>query len=189
MSNPFFQFDADFDKVLEGASVAGGSFAKIDIEGAWVVKIVEASYGANQAGTGKRGFFKVEVVENLDGTEDRIGARTHLYMNEGKSNDQTIKNLAPWRQTFINLIGKEKLLTDVADFDDLIQSIISHSNKLLKRGTDILVVMKTRKQKTQDEKGRDQFYKNIYVYEAPAASIESLPEAPKPEIKGDFEPF
>ena len=164
MSNAFDKFEAEFEKALTSTASTGGSFPKIDVEGTWVVKVIEASYGSNQAGTGKRGMVKVEVVENLNGSEDRVTARCNLYLNEGKTDELSVKNLAPWRQTFINLIGKEKLLSDVADFDDLIQAIIAQSNKLLKRGTDIFVVLQTRKQGKTDDRGREQFYKNVFVH-------------------------
>lgn len=158
-------FDKMFDEALANApAFTGASFPKIDIEGSWAVKVIEASYGANQAGTGKRGLLKVEVIENLKGSEDRVTARTNLYLNEGKDAGMSAKNLGPWKHTFEGLVGKEKLLADVADFDDLIQSIVSHANKLLKRGTDIIIGLQTRKQGKADDKGREQFYKNVFVY-------------------------
>lgn len=176
-------FDAAFEKALaEAAPIGDGqNYPHIDIEGKWVVKVVEASYGPNQAGTAKRGLLKVEVVANLDGTPDRVTARTNLYINEGKSPELSVRNLAPWKHTLEALVGKAKLLEDVADYDDLIQAIIAHSNKLLKRGTDILVVLQTRKQAKLDDKGREQFYKNVYQYDP---AVKEAPEAK--EATGSF---
>lgn len=179
MSTGLEAFDTAFEEALAATGGTGASYPRIDCEGTWVVKVIEASYGATQKGDAKRGMVKVEVVSNQGESADKVGGRTNLYLTVGKDDKLTVRNLAPWRQTFINLIGKEKLMDDVADFDDLIQSIVNWSNKLLKRGTDVYVVLTTRKQGKLDERGREQFYKNISVYTPEVKSVETAPVASK----------
>ena len=167
--------ETNFDKLFDETLVlSGGSGVYLNVEGTWVAKVTEALYAKNKAGTQFRGEVKIEVLEALDGSEDRRGATTSVYINEATSEALTQRNTAPWAQTLISMgVPKDKILDDVKTYQELIQSIISILNKAITRGTEIKVKIQTKKQGKVNEKGHDQFYKNVYVYsDAPAAQAE-----------------
>lgn len=161
-------FDEMFNSALEaaGASV-GPSRPRLDIEGDWVVKVTEASYGASQKGDTKRAMIKAEVISSLNGTDDRTGALTNLYITDALAG----RNVAPWANALIEHgISAEKIKEDASDWQDVIQNIVAILNKQIKRGQDVKVHLQTRKQDKLDEKGRTQFYKNVYVLKAEIGS-------------------
>ena len=166
----------NFDALFDAAALAseGSSRPHLDLEGTWVVKATEASYGNNFKGTGKRGMVKAEVVASRNGTANRTGALTNLYLNVSEKQELTQRNLAPYAQALLALgVPKEKLLDDVHDMDDLVQSIVAQINKLLKRGVEVLLTLQTRKDGKVDDHGRATFYKNIFPYRP-----EEVPTAP-----------
>lgn len=174
----------DFDALFAEADMtlsAGGSYPKLDCEGVWLVKVIEPSYGASQKGDTKRGMFKVEVIQNLKGSEDKVTARTNLYVTAPSDVALATRNIAPWYGTLKALVGSEKLTVDAVDHDDIIQNIVAHSAKCIKLGKDILVVLQLR----ANAKKEGEFYKNVFVYSPAdfaetADSIESLPTPPQP---------
>lgn len=165
--------EVNFDELFEAAASAalptGGSFPKVDIAGEFKCKVLESSFGKNQAGTAMRGYVKLEVVESLGGTEDRAGARTNVYINVGAKPEHTQINIAPWIKTLLDLgVSKEKIKDDAADFLDIIQNITTIITKQLKLGKEIYVYLHTK------DDGKGGWYKNIgaisnYKPEAPEA--------------------
>lgn len=154
-------FDALFAAATEAKLPTGGSFAKIDLEGEFKVKVLEASYGKNQTGTGMRGFVKVEVVESLGTTEDRATARTNLYVNVGAKAEHTQINIAPWIKCLMDLgVSAEKIKDDAADFSDIIQNITTILTKQLKLGKEVFVYLRTKND------GKGGLYKNVGAWSA-----------------------
>jgi hypothetical protein len=161
-------FDELFNAAMENKLPSGGSFPKVDIEGNFKVKVLEASYGKNQAGTAMRGFVKVEVVESLGSTEDRATARTNLYINVGAKTEHTQINIAPWIKTLMDMgVTAEKIKDDATDFLDIIQNITTIITKQLKQGKEIYLYLSTKND------GKGGLYKNVgawslYKQSAPA---------------------
>lgn len=154
-------FEAMFAAALENAGTsAGPSRPRIDIEGDWVVKVTEASFGASQKGDTKRAMLKAEVVASIGETPDRTSALVNLYITDALAG----RNVAPWANALIaHGISADKIKEDATDWLDVINNIVGIINKQIKRGQDIKVHLQTRKQDKLDDKGRTQFYKNVYV--------------------------
>lgn len=175
-------FDALFEAASNATLPTGGSFAKVDVEGEFKCKILEASYGKNQAGTAMRGFVKVEVVESLGTTEDRAGARTNLYINVGAKTEHTQINIAPWIKTLLDLgVSAEKIKDDATDFLDIIQNITTILTKQLKQGKDVYIYLRTKND------GKGGLYKNVGAWSAyvPAGGT----SAPASAEKSEKDPF
>ena len=161
MSNFNDNFDTLFNDAIASAGTGNRPF--LDCEGTWICKATEASYSSNKAGTAKQGVIKAEVIASVGDSPDKAGAISNLYLTVAKDDKLTVRNLGPWKVTLEKLVGKEKLMDDVADYDDLIQSIIAQTNKCLKLGKDVIVQITTKAQGKTDEKNRPMYYKNISV--------------------------
>ena len=153
-------FDSLFAAAEDASTVrTGGSFPKIDVAGDYKVKVLESSFGKNQAGTAMRGFAKVEVIENLGDSPDRVGARTNLYLTVSSTQEQTDKNLAGWIKTILDLgVSAEKLKDDAADYLDIIQNMTTIMTKQLKLGKEIVVWLNV----NPNSKKEGDFHKNVY---------------------------
>ena len=146
------------------------------------MKVLETSFGKNQAGTAMRGFAKVEVIDNLGNSPDRIGARTNLYLTVGGNQEQTDRNLGGWVRTIINLgVSPDKIKDDAADYFDIIQNITTIATKQLKLGKEIVLRMNV----NPNSKKEGDFHKNIYaidLYKAPVvAVVDPVADAPAVE--------
>ena len=174
--------EVNFDELFATAQTAtlptGGSYAKVDIAGEFKCKVLEASYGKNQAGTAMRGFVKVEVVESLGTTEDRTGARTNLYINVGAKAEHTQINIAPWIKTLLDLgVTAEKIKDDATDMLDIIQNITTIITKQLKLGKEIVVYLRTK------DDGKGGFYKNVgAMSNYKSAPVDPVDNAPAVEV-------
>ena len=163
------EFDTLFDSALTNAlgSAPTASFPKLDCEGTWVVKAVEAAYGPNQAKTAHRGMVKVEVIDNLNGSADKVTARTNCYITVGKDAEMTARNVGPYLQALLALgITKEKLKDDCADMEDVIQNICTIITKQIKLGKEIKFDLQLRANKNKE----GEFYKNVFNH------VEAVPE-------------
>lgn len=168
-------FNALFTAAQDATTALGGSFPRIDIEGTWVCKVTEAVYGKNQKGDANRGQVKLEVVDSLRGTEDRNTARTNVYITVAGKNELTVRNVAPWIKTLLDLgVSEEKIKEDATDMHDVIQNIITIITKQMKQGKEIKVVLSTKND------GKGSFYKNISPVELTATTTF---EAPAPVAK------
>lgn len=177
MSNFNENFDTLFSEAIASAGTGNRPF--LDCEGTWICKATEASYNSNKAGTAKQGVIKAEVIASVGDSPDKAGAISNLYLTVAKDDKLTVRNLGPWKVTLEKLVGKEKLMDDVADYDDLIQSIVAQTNKCLKLGKDVLVQVTTKAQGKNDEKNRPMYYKNISVV-APATPAPVASKADDP---------
>lgn len=159
----------NFDTELEEALLSGGASGNgvyLDVEGVWIARVTEATYGKSQKGDTSRAQVKVEIAEALNGSADRKGASTNLYISTVKGKeDLSKKNIAPWYVTMKAVVGAEKLLYEAADHDDIIQNIVTQITKSLKLGKEIYVRVQTRSQNKVDDKGRPQFWKNVFVFD------------------------
>jgi hypothetical protein len=147
---------------------------KLDTAGTYTVKVLEASYGQNQAKTGYRGFIKVEVTEG-----DKATALTNIYLTQGKDDAQSARNIKPYFETLIGLgVKKDKIIDaeDTSTWLEVIQSIIAQHTKLITRGVEVkytLVLKEDIKRSTEEKK---EFYKNVYMY-TQAETTSTAPEA------------
>lgn len=156
---------------------------KLDAPGRYNVKVIEASYGANQAKTGFRGVLKLEV---LDG--DKATALTNVYLTVGKDEAQSARNIKPFYDTLVNLgVKKEKIIDaeDTSTWLEVIQSIISQHTKLITRGIEAkysLVLKEDIKRSTDEKK---EYFKNVYVFQDEVASepTNKVSDAPAKTVK------
>jgi hypothetical protein len=163
-------FEALFEAAIANTGLPTGNYLKVDIEGEFKIKVLEASYGKNQTGTGMRGYVKVEVVESLGTTEDRATAKTNLYINVGTKPEHTNINIAPWIKTLLdNGVTGEKIKDDATDYSDIIQNITTIITKQLKQGKEIYLYLRTKAD------GKGGFYKNIGAWSSYATRAPSAP--------------
>lgn len=153
----------NFDHIFDFDVTTSANKQYLDCQGTWTAKITEALYSKNKAGTKFRGEVKLEVLEALDGSVDKTGATTSVYINEADNEALTARNINPFVLTLIaNGVTREKILDDVKNYQELIQSIITLLSKLITRGSEIKIVVQTKAQGKNDDKGRPMFYKNVY---------------------------
>ena len=147
------------------------------VAGSYIVKAVSAEYGANQAKTGYRGMIKMEVVEG-----DLAGALVNVYINEGKDEDQLTRNIAPFMLTLINAnVPSDKIVDDAETAQDLIQNIITKTQKLITKGTVLLYDLQVKETPKHTEEKPD-YYKNVFVHKTEQTSTLDL-TAPAPKTK------
>ena len=180
-------FDSLFEAAIGDASaLSSGSFPRLDCEGLWKVKVIECSYGASQKGDTKRAMYKVEVIANLKDSVDKVTARTNLYVTAPADAALAQRNIAPYYNTLKALVGKEKLLDDAVDYDDIVQNIVAQSNKCLKLGKEIILTLQLRK----NAKKEGEFYKNVFVFDPTHFVTETnTGSAPASAEKSEKDPF
>jgi hypothetical protein len=176
-------FEALFEAAIANTGLPTGNYLKVDIEGEFKIKVLEASYGKNQTGTGMRGYVKVEVVESLGTTEDRATAKTNLYINVGTKPEHTNINIAPWIKTLLDLgVTPEKIKDDATDYSDIIQNITTILTKQLKQGKEVYLYLRTKND------GKGGLYKNVGAWSAyiPAGGTSAPASAEKTAEKDPF---
>ena len=171
-------FDALFSQAESAAAATGSSFPRIDVEGMWVCKVTEAIYGKNQAGTASRGQVKLEVIENRNDSADRITARTNAYITVASKDELTVRSIAPWIKTLLDLgVSQDKIKDDAVDFTDIVQNIITILTKQLKLGKEVKVILVTKAD------GKGGFYKNVgAMSNYKSAPVDPVDNAPAPEV-------
>lgn len=161
-------FDALFSQAESAAAATGSAFPRIDVEGMWVCKVTESVFGKNQAGTANRGQVKLEVIENRNDSADRITARTNAYITVASKDELTVRNIAPWIKTLLDLgVSQDKIKDDAVDFTDIVQNIITILTKQLKLGKEVKVILVTKAD------GKGGFYKNIFPFQLESEATES----------------
>lgn len=159
-------FDSLFEAANNSATSAQGSFPKIDCEGTWTCKVIEATFAKNQKGDANRTMVKLEVIANQGESQDRVTARTNAYITVAGKKELTERNFAPWIGTLIDAgITPEKIKYEATDMYDIAQNIATILTKQIKLAKEILVTLQT---KANPSGG---FYKNIYKYVAPVAAV------------------
>lgn len=153
------------DQIKAAQSYSGSSRPKVGV-GEYVVKLVAAEYGRNQAGTANRGLAKWEVTEG-----DSATGLVNTYLTEGKTEEQTASNLKP----YIDLLAATgydvaKLEDDADSWQEIIINYVNAVNKRLLKG-DIIIAKLVVKANPQNP---ERPWKNIY---APAPKLD-IPEIP-----------
>lgn len=159
---------------------------KLDTAGTYTVKVVESSYGPNQAKTGFRGVLKVEVVDG-----DKATALTNVYITASDDNERTALNVKPYYDTLLaNGVNKSKLFEDSSDWMDVIQAMTVQFSKLIKNNKTVLLDLQLK----ANPKKEGEFYKNVYSRveaQVETNSVETAPvseEKPKKVTKSKPEP-
>lgn len=137
-------------------------YPKLDCEGTWLVRVLEASYGKAQKSDAMRTQLKVEVVQSIGDTADRTGARCSVYLTVHPNNDITERNFAPYIKCLLDLgIPAEKITEDAVDYFDIAQNISVIITKQIKLQKEILFELQLKQKPNSQE-----FYKNIFAHKS-----------------------
>lgn len=172
----------NFEKLLNESKAltasTGVTRPKLDAEGRYTVKVVESSYGPNQSKTGFRGQLKLEVVDG-----EKATALTNAYIAISDNDERNAQNINPYYKTLLaSGINKDKIFDDASDWQDVVQNITTQYTKLIKNGKNPLFTLVLKANKNKE----GEFYKNVYIYEAPASDAPSITSTVvESEIKAD----
>lgn len=154
----------DFKNIFKAAEeqTAPQQYPKLDCEGTWLVRVLEASYGKSQKGDTMRTQCKLEVVQSIGDSADRTGARCSVYLTVHPNAEITERNFAPYIKTLLDLgIPAEKIIEDAVDYFDIAQNISVIITKQIKLQKEILFELQLKhKPNSQD------FYKNIFAHKS-----------------------
>lgn len=154
---------SNFDEMFATTTApTGASYPKIDAEGSYTVKILEASWVKTLAGTASQGKVQVEVVEG-----EKTGARVNLYVGVGKTHEQGLRNAKPFWDTLKGLgIEGSKLSEDCDTVAEVIQNMMSIIAKRITKGAEIKMTLNVRKNVAKSTAEKTEFYFNPAVYTA-----------------------
>lgn len=169
---------SNFEDLFENTTAPSGvSYPKLDKEGTYTVKIIDAQWVKTLAGTASQGKVQVEVIEG-----EKTGARVNLYVGAGKTNEQGLRNAKPFWDTLKAIgISAEKLQEDCDTLPEVIQNLMNITAKRLTKGAEIKMTLNVRINKTKTTEEKTEFYFNPAVYTVPDP-IDSAPAV-------DVDPF
>lgn len=153
----------DFNHLFQAAEeqTAPQQYPRLDCEGTWLVRVLEASYGKSQKGDAMRTQLKVEVVQSIS-SADRTGARTSVYLTVHPNNDITERNFSPYIKCLLDLgIPADKITQDAADYFDIAQNISVIITKQIKLQKEILFELQLKQKPNSQD-----FYKNIFAHKS-----------------------
>ena len=159
---------SNFDDLFETTTAPTGvSYPKIDAEGTYTVKIIDAQWVKTLSGNASQGKVQVEVTEG-----DKTGARVNLYVGVGKTNEQGLRNAKPFWDTLKAIgISADKLQEDCDTLAEVIQNMMSIIAKRITKGAEIKMTLNVRINKAKSTAEKTEFYFNpaVYAVEIPKA--------------------
>lgn len=158
-------------KLASAKGFSGVSRPKL-VSGTYLAKVVGAEYGKNQAGTGFRGMYKLEVAEG-----ELTSALTNTYLTEStKDEQQTASNLKPYFDILVaNGVAAERIEGDAETWQDIINNIISLTNRLLRNGTEVMVKLVVK----DNPKDEARPWKNVFPVDAETNPLEQREATPE----------
>lgn len=173
---------SNFETAFENTTApTGASYPKIDAEGTYTVKVLEASWVKTLAGNASQGKVQVEVVDG-----EKAGARVNLYVGAGKTDEQGLRNAKPFWDTLKNLgISGAKLSEDCDTLVEVIQNLMNIMAKRITKGAEIKMTLNVRINKAKSTELKTEFYLNPAVYVP--ASVDPIDNAPT--IPASEDPF